>query len=119
MLTLRKCGRWARHFRAAGRDIDRETSLEAIPDTLDPDRALLADEPTPEEAAELTENVEHLFRSLEERDRAIVSLSLQGYSAREISARLSRPQRTVFRVLERVKKRVRRLQAAEREQHEL
>jgi RNA polymerase sigma-70 factor (ECF subfamily) len=115
LLTLRKCRRWARHFRTAGRDIDREIPLEAVPDVLDPDRGLLSNEPTPEEAALLTEHLEQLFRGLEERDRAIVSLSLQGYSAREVSARLGRPQRTVFRVLERVKQRVRRLQAADLE----
>ncbi len=115
MLTLRKCSRWARYFHTAGRDVGRETSLEVLPDTLDPDRGLLAAEPTPEEAAVLTESVEQLFRGLEQRDRAIVSLSLQGYSVREIGARLGRPQRTVFRVLERVKQRMLRLQAAEGE----
>ncbi len=117
LLTLRKCRRWARHFRTAGRDVDREMSLDEVPDALDPDRGLLATEPTPEEAAVLTENLEQLFRGLEERDRAIVSLSLQGYSVREIGARVGRPQRTVFRVLERVKQRMRRRQASELEQH--
>jgi RNA polymerase sigma-70 factor (ECF subfamily) len=115
VLTLRKCSRWARYFHTAGRDVARETSLEVLADTPDPDRGLLAAEPTPEEAAVLTENVEQLFRGLEERDRAIVSLSLQGYSVREIGACLGRPQRTIFRVLERVKQRMLRLQAAEGE----
>ena len=115
VLTLRKCSRWARYFHTAGRDVGRETSLEVLPDASDPDQGLFAAEPTPEEAAMLTENLEQLFRGLEGRDRAIVGLSLQGYSVREIGARLGRPQRTVFRILERAKQRMLRLQAAERE----
>ena len=37
------------------------------------------------------------------------ALALVGYKAREISAQLNRPPRTVYRVLERVKKRLQRL----------
>ena len=102
-LTVRKCGRWGRRFQAERRDIGREVPTSGGLDLLDR-------EPTPDEAAVLAETVEQLLRGLEDRDRAIVTLSLQGYGPAEISARLGRPQRTVFRVLERVNKRLHRLQ---------
>jgi RNA polymerase sigma-70 factor (ECF subfamily) len=108
VLTLRKCGRWRVRFRAECRDVDRETSLAALSESAG--WQALAREPTPAEAAVLTDTVEHLLHSLEERDRAIVSLTLQGYSVAEVARQLGRPERTVFRVLERVKRRLRRLE---------
>ena len=106
VLTVRKCGRWAERFRAECRDVNREQSPAALAEAL-------AREPTPGEAAALTDAVEHLLRQLEERDRAIVTLTLQGYPAAEIARQLDRPERTVFRVLERIKKRLRRLEASD------
>ncbi len=52
----------------------------------------------------LTETIEHLMNSLEERHRQIVTLSLQGYTPPEISSQLGCTERMVYRVLERVKK---------------
>jgi RNA polymerase sigma-70 factor (ECF subfamily) len=106
VLTVRKCGRWAERFRAECRDVNRERSLAALGEAL-------AREPTPAEAAALTDAVEYLLRHLEERDRAIVALTLQGYPAAEVAHQLGRPERTVFRILERVKKRLRRLEGCD------
>lgn len=106
VLTVRKCGRWAERFRAECRDVNREQSLAALGEAL-------AREPTPAEAAALTDAVEYLLRHLEERDRAIVALTLQGYPAAEVAHQLGRPERTVFRILERVKKRLRRLEGCD------
>ena len=65
-------------------------------------------EPTPDEAAMLNETVEHLLDGLSPPERAIVELSLQGYTTGEIADRLRRSQRTVRRVRERVKNRLER-----------
>jgi RNA polymerase sigma-70 factor (ECF subfamily) len=102
-ITLRKCHRWREHFHTAARDLQAEVE--------DPRRVgeEVGREPTPEEAVILAEQVELLLRGLEGRDRDIVSLRLQGYLPGEISARLGRPERTVYRVLDRVKRRLRRL----------
>jgi len=110
VLTLRKCNRWTERFQAERRDVDRERSLDALGELGGWEA--LDREPTPAEAAILTDAVEHLLRHLEERDRAIVALTLQGHPAAEVARQLGRPERTVFRVLERVKKRLRRLEAA-------
>ncbi len=109
LLTVRKCGRQAEHYRAARRDVRREDTPvpgEAGADT----REAVDREPTPEEAAVLAETVEGLLRGLDGRDRAIVTLSLQGYTVAEVSDEVGRTQRTVQRVLERVRKRLERMQ---------
>jgi DNA-directed RNA polymerase specialized sigma24 family protein len=51
----------------------------------------------------LAETVEGLFRAFDPEDRPIIELSLQGFTAPEISDRLGRARRTVRRVRERVK----------------
>ena len=63
-----------------------------------------AREPTPDEALVLAETVEDLLSSLRGDERAIVELSLQGYSTQEISAQTGRAERTVRRLRERVRK---------------
>jgi RNA polymerase sigma-70 factor (ECF subfamily) len=105
-ITLRKCGHQVQHFRAACRDVRREGAGGPTTDASEHDWECLAREPTPPEAAVLAETVEGLLRSLEGRDREIVSLALQGYTVAEITEQLGRPQRTVYRLLGRVKERL-------------
>jgi RNA polymerase sigma-70 factor (ECF subfamily) len=111
VITVRKCGRWRERFQAGRRDVHAEVALQAPADESGGGWEALAGDPTPSEAAVLAETVEELPRGLEGRDRDIVALTLQGYTAAEISAQLRRPERTVYRVLGRVKKRARRLGA--------
>jgi RNA polymerase sigma-70 factor, ECF subfamily len=111
VITLRKCGYRTRHFRAARRDVEREVSPQPDPDDSSAEWEAIAREPTPVEEALLTETVEQLFRGLDERDRRIVELSLQGYKPPEISDQLGIAERTVYRQLERVKGRLERLGA--------
>jgi RNA polymerase sigma-70 factor (ECF subfamily) len=110
VITVRKCGRWRHHFDTAGRDVTLEVPLGEREDAPPAGAvASLAREPSPVEAVVLAEVVEALLRGLPERDQAIVSLRLQDYAPAEIAARLGRPERTVYRVLDRVKRRLRRL----------
>jgi RNA polymerase sigma-70 factor (ECF subfamily) len=113
-ITVRKCCRAAERFQAGKRDLNAEAGPPAA-DELSSDCQALAREPTPSEAAMLTETIEHLLRGLEGRDRDIVTLSLQGYTGPEISAQLGRPERTVYRVLGRVRKRLEQMQAEDAE----
>jgi RNA polymerase sigma-70 factor (ECF subfamily) len=69
-------------------------------------------EPTPLEAAMLADTVHELFRGLEDRDHAAVSLLLQGYTAGEIAITLSRSERTVRRVRGRLRERLKQLYGA-------
>jgi RNA polymerase sigma factor (sigma-70 family) len=67
------------------------------------------DGPTPAEAAELTEQLEHRLRSLEiEGDpdlRSVAEMKLEGYTNREIADRLKVGPRTVERKLKLIRKR--------------
>src|SRR5262249_51925028 len=101
----RKCGRRIEHYRAARRDARREVAIPTA-DNSAADWEAMAREPTPAEAAMLTDLVEQCMRPLDERGREILSLSLQGHSIPDISARVGRTERTVYRVLEQVRKRL-------------
>ena len=103
VITLRKCGRRVEHFRAKRRDVAQEVRPAAAGDRDVLGWAAIAREPTPEEAVMLSETIEQLTRGLHERERPILALALQGYSLPEISGQIGRTERTVFRVLRKVK----------------
>ena len=109
LMTIRKCTNRIEFFHAERRDVQREISLEP-PERSRESWKVLAGDPTPSQAAVLTEMLEDLMRSLEERDREILTLQLQGYTIPEISSRVGRSERTVSRIQDRVRKRLRRLQ---------
>lgn len=106
LITLRKCGHRIEHFRAACRDVGRENSgIFQTPDS-DASRAdweAVAQEPSPSQAVMLTEALNELLRPLDERDRRIVTLAMQGWPVPDISVEIGRSERTVQRVLERIK----------------
>jgi RNA polymerase sigma-70 factor (ECF subfamily) len=109
LITARKCAERVAYHRAECRDAAREASApatEAGASWQEP----FGREPTPLEAAELTETVERLFAAMSEEDRPVLELSLQGYSTREISERLGRAERTVRLLREGLRKRLERMQ---------
>jgi RNA polymerase sigma factor (sigma-70 family) len=103
VITMRKCGRRIEYFHSASRDVQREIPTPLSDDDSSADSGTSSDEPTPSEAAMLTETVEQLMNNLEGRHREILALSLQGYTAVEISTHVGCTERTAFRVLKRVK----------------
>jgi RNA polymerase sigma-70 factor (ECF subfamily) len=108
VMTLRKCGRRVQYYRAGRRDARREVSVEG--GLLEERHAeLFARDPTPSETAMLNELVGRVMRSLPEEDRAVLTLHLQGYTIAEIKARTGRAMRTVRRILDRIRRRVRTL----------
>jgi RNA polymerase sigma-70 factor (ECF subfamily) len=112
VITLRKCGHKVEHFRAAMRDVGRE---QAPPPPLSGEDSAasweaVARDPSPQEAAMLAEAVEQVLLSLgDDRERQILELALQGSTTEEISKRVGRSERTVQRVLERVRERLKRM----------
>ena len=87
VITLRKCHRQGERFTAGRREIAASpaegsgTAWEAI------DR-----EPTPADAVALTELVDALMRLLDERERRILELRLQGCAVPEIAAAVGRTE---------------------------
>lgn len=113
MITLRKCADRAAYYRAEKRDVTREAAGGAGDDSAPGLTDLALDrEPQPDEAAVLAETVDALFRAIDDPDeRAILELSLQGFTATEISEKLGRAERSVRRLRERVRARLERMQA--------
>ena len=112
-MTVRKCVNVRRRYFRDRRDISREVAstdraegVAGLRETLDP-------EPTPEEAAMLADALEHLLDGLDSRDRRIIELRLQEYTPGEISDHVGCAERTVFRVLQRAKKRLAVLESSE------
>jgi len=103
VMTQRKCGRRTDYFHTARRDVRRELPASMPGQDSSGNLGLTAEEPTPSEAAMLTETIEQLMSELPARQRDIVTLSLQGYQPAEISTQLRCTERTVYRALERVK----------------
>ena len=112
IITLRKCADRAAYYRTEKRDVTRETGGGAADDSAPAVIDLALDrEPLPDEAAALAETVAVLFQSIDDPDeRAILELSLQGFTATEISEQLGRAERSVRRLRERVRKRLERMQ---------
>jgi RNA polymerase sigma-70 factor (ECF subfamily) len=121
VITLRKCYRRRDYLRAERRDAAREVPLatpqsQPAEDTPASWWEAIDREPTPLQAAMLTETVDRLLGNLQRPERAIVELSLQGHTTPEIAARLGRSRRTVRRVRERVKDYLLRLQSEDEDQ---
>lgn len=114
LITLRKCAHRAEYFRAGKRDVRREMAPATDSSGGGVDSFALDRDPQPEEAALLVETVEGLFRSLADGDeRAILELSLQGFSTAEIAEQTGRAERSVRRLRERLGKRLERMQTEE------
>jgi RNA polymerase sigma-70 factor (ECF subfamily) len=104
LITVRKCVKRARHYKARRRAIAREAPAAAGDSEDDLVRDLIADAPSPEEEAILHDTVTELLAGLEiPRHRDIVLLTLQGYSVEEVAAQLDCADRTVTRVLDKVR----------------
>jgi len=109
LITVRKCAGRQGHFHAARRDVRREVPLSTASGDRDLQDLSLSRAPRPEEAVALTDLVEQLLCGLSESEQQIVRLRLEGYGIAEITHRADRAERTVRRVLARVRRRALRL----------
>ena len=111
-ITLRKCNRNLERFQAARRDVRRESSPSAEDDTSFLSWKALAREPTPEEAIQLSETIEHLIRDIDDdKTRKILEMRLYGFTVREISVEIGCTERTAHRKLDRIRTRLKELLA--------
>jgi RNA polymerase sigma-70 factor (ECF subfamily) len=110
-ITLRKCGHQVDYWTAACRDVRRE-AIRPADDLSDPGWLMLASDPTPSQAAILVETVRRIEADLEEYHRDIFRLALGGYKSPEIANRVRVTERTVQRVLKRIRERLEGLAAA-------
>jgi RNA polymerase sigma-70 factor (ECF subfamily) len=104
VLTARKCSGRLDHFLAACRDVRRETKpAPAAAGDSAPTWQPAAAGPSPAEAAILDETLGQALAAVKEAQRPIVLLRLQGFRESEIAARVGCTERTVERVLKKVR----------------
>ena len=108
LITVRKCAERAAYHGAECRDISREVSA-APGDQAAPWLEPFGREPSPLEAAVLSETVDQLLAGLDDDERPVLELSLQGYTTREISTQLGRAERTVRLLRENLRHRLERM----------
>lgn len=107
-ITLRKCGRWNRHFRTRKRDVRREqtplSDSDCDNELLDPAG------PRPEDEAVLREMVERLLGALDDKlAESVCEMRLQGYEIEEIAVALKRSTATINRKIRHIKDRINEL----------
>jgi len=107
-ITVHKCLHRVTYHRAACRDARREVAAQPGAAGAEPWWEAVAREPTPEQAAVLTETLKELLHDLPDHERPVLELSLQGYTALEISQQLGRAERSVRRLREQVRRRLER-----------
>jgi RNA polymerase sigma factor (sigma-70 family) len=98
-ITLHKLQNQFRRHTTLKRDMGQESSIEENNNLL----KLFAREPSPEEAAALADEQDHLLRQIKPSARAIVELCLDGYQINEIAAATGKHEGTVRRNLQQVK----------------
>ena len=100
-ITIRKCSTKISGFMTAKRDVSLERTVHKK--TGESSFDAVASEPTPEEVAAFNETLDQLFDLLSPLQQNIVSLRLQGCSNVEISEKIGRTERTVYRSLNKVR----------------
>lgn len=112
-ITVRKCANRGRRFSAGIRNAALEESGPTPSDDSVGEWRFVDRKPGPEDAAILREEeasfletLERLRKSLNDRDREILDLSLLGKSPTEIHQMTEIPLSTVFRIVRRLRKRL-------------
>ena len=101
-ITICKCTNRVNGFMTAKRNIRREVAGKAHNST-DSSIHAISVEPTPEELAVFNETLDQLFDRIPESFREVVLLRLEGLSNLEISEKIGRTERTVYRWLDGVR----------------
>jgi RNA polymerase sigma-70 factor (ECF subfamily) len=113
VIALRKCRRRVRYYYAARRDVRKEVAAPAPGESSDGDIVLLGQGPTASEAAILAETLDEMMHDLDDRDRQILQLRLQGCTAPQISESVGYTQFVVEGVLKKIRKRWKKLRDQE------
>jgi RNA polymerase sigma-70 factor, ECF subfamily len=99
-ITVHKTLRRIAAETAAKRDPHREIGGAESQDRL---VELLGREPTPDEAIEFLDQLEHLLRELRPQEREILQLRLQGCTNEEVAKKLGTYDRSIRRTMERIR----------------
>lgn len=100
-ITIHKTLKQVAHHRRGKRDAGVEVS--AASGDADLLVSYLSREPTPEEAAIFVDELASFLRMLRPEDRKIIEMRLEGFDQVEIAKRLGVTDRTIRRVMERIR----------------
>jgi RNA polymerase sigma-70 factor (ECF subfamily) len=100
-ITVHKTLRQVAHHQAGKRDAGRDAG--SGDDSQDMVVNLLSREPSPDEATQLLDQMEHFLAQLRPEDRKILELRMQGYSTLEIAQQLNITDRKIRRLMERIR----------------
>ena len=100
-ITVHKVLKQVEHHTARKRDAHMET--EQGNRTLERMQELLSKEPSPEAQVMFLDQLEHVISQLGSTPRRILEMRMQGYSEKEIAAEMGVSDRTIRRVIERVR----------------
>lgn len=106
-IAIRKLSKKWRWHTAEKRSMDREDSVGKADSVAEWARDIADAEPTPEEAAAVTEEVERLLAALDDRRRAIVLCLLDGNTVKETAEKTGYSERMVGKVLSEFRTRLR------------
>jgi RNA polymerase sigma-70 factor (ECF subfamily) len=99
-ITIHKTLKHVAHHRRAKRDAGAEVSGADGREGL---VSYLSREPTPEQAAIFVDSLEFFLRELRPADRKILEMRLEGFEQAEIAKRLGVSDRTIRRLMERIR----------------
>ncbi len=102
-MTLNKVRRSSKFHGAEKRNMSHDQSVRSDVNPLD---HAGADEPGPEEAAMLVDEVRSFLDSLRPQDRPVVELRLQGLNSIEIAEQTGRAERSVRRILQQIQQKL-------------
>jgi RNA polymerase sigma-70 factor (ECF subfamily) len=100
-ITVHKTFRQIAFHRAAKRNVDLEAAQS--PGAQERLLSLLDRGPTPEMANQFVDQIENFLTRLSPKDREILELRMQGYKDVEIAEKLNISDRTIRRLMERVR----------------
>lgn len=108
-ITLAKVRQLARFHSREKRSIHRE-SPASIGTRSNPgiEQQIATGEPTPEDVAEFAEQLEQLLSEMDEEEKQLVQFKLENYTNLEIAEKMACSERTVRRILMRVRSRLTR-----------
>jgi RNA polymerase sigma-70 factor (ECF subfamily) len=103
-ITLHKLNDQVKHNLARKRAASRQQNFGSEDSLLGMQAHVGSRKPSPLEAVALADELEKIMAGLEPAHRRMLERRLQGYNLEEIATELECSQRTVIRVLERIKK---------------
>ena len=98
-ITIHKVHDKATRLRAQKRALGKDQSLADEAGMAQLQGEILTQDPTPAEAAALTDELEQILRQLEPIQRKMVELRLQGFELAEIAVATGNNERTVRRIM--------------------